>query len=158
MPDGRMSDSVVFTSWKEIASYLGKGVRTVQRWEAQFGLPVQRPNSRAKGIVRASRGELDQWIATRWAPRNGQAGLPNVAVPSVPLFTGSVTAGVEASQELRMQNRVLLRGLQQSVEELKHNCEDLAVNMAANTELQQDPTTRTRFESPWPAHKHAKAG
>src|SRR5512147_88230 len=63
-------DSAVFTSWKEIASYLGKGVRTVQRWEAQFGLPVQRPNARAKGIVRASRDELDRWIATRWSSRS----------------------------------------------------------------------------------------
>ena len=30
----------VFSSWKEIAAYLGKGVRTVQRWEAVLGLPV----------------------------------------------------------------------------------------------------------------------
>ena len=26
----------VFTSWKEIACYLGKGIRTVQRWERDF--------------------------------------------------------------------------------------------------------------------------
>jgi hypothetical protein len=29
-------------SWKEIASYLGRGVRTVQRWECEEGLPVHR--------------------------------------------------------------------------------------------------------------------
>ncbi|HEX6880096.1 MAG TPA: hypothetical protein VF135_07010 [Terriglobales bacterium] len=63
----------VFTSWKEIASYLGKGVRTVQRWEAQFGLPVQRPNIRCKGIVRATRDDLDRWVSTRWSVRQAKA-------------------------------------------------------------------------------------
>ena len=29
-------------SWKEIAGYLKRDVRTVQRWERDFGLPVQR--------------------------------------------------------------------------------------------------------------------
>ena len=28
-------------SWKQIAAYLGRGVTTVQRWEAEEGLPVQ---------------------------------------------------------------------------------------------------------------------
>lgn len=30
------------TSWRDIARYLGKGVRTVQRWEIESGLPVRR--------------------------------------------------------------------------------------------------------------------
>ena len=29
-------------SWKEIAAYLRKGLRTVQRWERTEGLPVRR--------------------------------------------------------------------------------------------------------------------
>ena len=29
-------------SWKEIAAYLGRGLRTVQRWEREEGLPVHR--------------------------------------------------------------------------------------------------------------------
>jgi hypothetical protein len=33
--------SSTLTSWKEIGQYLGKGVRTVQRWEQQMGLPVR---------------------------------------------------------------------------------------------------------------------
>lgn len=126
-------DSAVFTSWKEIASYLGKGVRTVQRWEAQFGLPVQRPNARAKGIVRATREELDQWIATRWSPRLGQSELSDV-----PVARCAVKSGVEAAHELRMRNRALLMGLQQSLEQLTHHCEELAVNMAVNRELRRE--------------------
>ena len=29
-------------SWKEIAAYLGRDVRTVQRWERREGLPIHR--------------------------------------------------------------------------------------------------------------------
>ena len=37
-------ESAVLSSWKDIARYMGKGVRTVQRWERHLGLPVRRPN------------------------------------------------------------------------------------------------------------------
>ena len=49
------------SSWKEIAAYLGKGVRTVQRWERQFGLPVRRPSAKSHVIFAIPR-ELDTWI------------------------------------------------------------------------------------------------
>ena len=52
---------VVLGSWKEIANYLGKGVRTVQRWERQSGLPVHRPSGSRKGVVLAFPAELDKW-------------------------------------------------------------------------------------------------
>ncbi len=52
---------VVLGSWKEIASYLGKGVRTVQRWERCSGLPVHRPSGSSKGVVIAFPAELDKW-------------------------------------------------------------------------------------------------
>ena len=35
--------------WKEIANYLGKGVRTVQRYERTLALPVRRPSGRSGG-------------------------------------------------------------------------------------------------------------
>lgn len=53
--------NVVLGSWKEIANYLGKGVRTVQRWERCNGLPVHRPSGSRKGVVLAFPPELDQW-------------------------------------------------------------------------------------------------
>jgi len=51
------------SSWKEIANYMGKGVRTVQRYEAQFGLPVRRPAGKSRAAVIATRAEIDAWIA-----------------------------------------------------------------------------------------------
>ncbi len=50
----------VFSSWQEIAVYLGKGIRTVQRWEQTLGLPVHRPNGRRMLI--AHQEEIDAWI------------------------------------------------------------------------------------------------
>ncbi|MBV8206959.1 MAG: hypothetical protein JO041_09225 [Acidobacteria bacterium] len=53
--------AAVLGSWKEIAQYLGKGVRTVQRWEHELQLPVHRPEAANKGVVIAFPGELDKW-------------------------------------------------------------------------------------------------
>jgi len=52
----------VLNSWKEVASYMGRGVRTVQRWERELGLPVRRPRGKSRSAVIAFRGELDQWL------------------------------------------------------------------------------------------------
>jgi uncharacterized sporulation protein YeaH/YhbH (DUF444 family) len=52
----------LLTSWKEIARYLSKGVRTVQRWERELNLPVRRP-AESRHIVVATCSDLDQWVA-----------------------------------------------------------------------------------------------
>jgi TolB-like protein/Flp pilus assembly protein TadD len=52
-------------SWGEIASYLGREVRTVQRWETTEGLPVHRHEHKKKSTVYAYAGELDEWIKNR---------------------------------------------------------------------------------------------
>lgn len=52
-------------SWKEIASYLKRSVRTVRRWERDEGLPVHRHVHRKMGTVYAYRREIDAWRARR---------------------------------------------------------------------------------------------
>src|SRR6516162_1395242 len=52
-------------SWKEIATYLGRGVRSVQRWEREEGLPVHRLSHLKRGSVYAYKNELDEWWASR---------------------------------------------------------------------------------------------
>jgi Tol biopolymer transport system component len=51
-------------SWKEIANYLSRDVRTVARWEENEGLPVYRhAKSRLKGsAVYAYKSEIDAWL------------------------------------------------------------------------------------------------
>ena len=48
-------------SWKEIAAYLKKEVRTVQRWEKSLDLPVRRLAHGKQGSVFAYKSELDAW-------------------------------------------------------------------------------------------------
>jgi Tol biopolymer transport system component len=52
-------------SWKEIASYLSRGERTVQRWEREEGLPVHRLTHQKQGSVFAYKEELDAWWESR---------------------------------------------------------------------------------------------
>lgn len=60
--------SEVLSSWKDVAAHLGKSVRTVQRWEAELGLPVHRPNGRQQRIILAYPDELKQWVGSKSAP------------------------------------------------------------------------------------------
>jgi hypothetical protein len=61
--------SSTLTSWKEIAQHLSKGVRTVQLWEKQIGLPVHRPQERVKRMVLAFTDELDVWLRSQFNNR-----------------------------------------------------------------------------------------
>ena len=71
----------LLNGWKEIASYLGRGLRTAQRWEQQLQMPVRRPHGKDKSAVVALRTELDEWLARsplRYASLVAEA-LPAVA-------------------------------------------------------------------------------
>lgn len=52
-------------SWKEIAVYLRRDVRTVQRWEKREGLPVYRHQHEKLGSVFAYRSEVAAWFKGR---------------------------------------------------------------------------------------------
>jgi hypothetical protein len=60
---GTAAHEDILNSWKEIAVYLGRGVRTVQRWEQELALPVRRPRGRSRSAVLAFKRELDKWLA-----------------------------------------------------------------------------------------------
>jgi len=71
-------------SWKAIANYLHREVRTVQRWEPDEGLPVHRHEHKKQATVYAYQHEIDEWRANRvthgavtraWARRLGVAAL-----------------------------------------------------------------------------------
>ena len=48
-------------SWKEIATYPGRNVTTVQCWERQQGMPVHRHLHHKRGSVYALSSKLDAW-------------------------------------------------------------------------------------------------
>ena len=69
-------------SWKEIAAYLRREVRTVQIWEKREGLPVHRHFHKRLGSVFALRSEIENW--KRQVSHAG-SDLPNdAAAPSQP--------------------------------------------------------------------------
>jgi adenylate cyclase len=68
-------------SWKEIAAYLKRGARTIQRWEREEGMPVHRLQHGTLGSVYAYRSELDRWWAERSPEKPGElAAEASVAV------------------------------------------------------------------------------
>lgn len=87
------------SSWKEIAHYVGKGVRTVQRWEQEFGFPVRRP--RPHGLLVAYPGEIDAWLRSGGS---SQAKRSN----------GALRKEVE---ELRAENRRLRQELETALQQ-----------------------------------------
>jgi TolB-like protein/Tfp pilus assembly protein PilF len=52
-------------SWKEIAAYLKRDVRTVQRWEKSARMPVHRLQIDKQGSIYAYKSELDTWYSER---------------------------------------------------------------------------------------------
>src|SRR6266403_274248 len=67
------TDEPRLESWGEIAAYLRREIRTVQRWERYQGLPVRRLVIGKLGSVYAYRSELDKWFRERQpAPENSE--------------------------------------------------------------------------------------
>ena len=50
-------------SWKDIAEYLKRDVRTVVRWAIQRGLPVHRIPGSKRSAVHAHTREIDAWMS-----------------------------------------------------------------------------------------------
>jgi serine/threonine-protein kinase len=78
LPRGERLDS-----WKEIAAYLKRDIRTAQRWERQEGLPVHRHVHDERGTAFAYSGEIDQWLDERTRHDAGAAPAAS-AVGSAP--------------------------------------------------------------------------
>ena len=68
-------------SWKAIAKYLDRSVRTVRRWEADEDLPVHRLMHKSQGSVYAYPAELDAWRTRRQSTSPGEPDRP--ASPSI---------------------------------------------------------------------------
>jgi hypothetical protein len=119
-------DSTVLSSWKDIARYLGKGVRTVQRWERHLGLPVRRPiGASQKSAVLLYRGDVDAWLATRFSARalekNGtQRNQSSRSARS------TLREGIRTARELRTANQALTEQISASIRLLAQRCDLLA--------------------------------
>ena len=111
----------MLSSWKDIARYLGKGVRTVQRWERQLGLPVRRPvGASQKSAVLLYRRDVDAWLATRFSarPQHQETALANTR-----LARSTLKERIRKAQELRTTHSVLAEQIQESIRLLAQRCD-----------------------------------
>jgi hypothetical protein len=69
----RASDGDRLDSWKEIAVYLHREVRTAERWEKREGLPVRRHTHPNGSSVYAFKHEIDAWLRSRCPAASGSA-------------------------------------------------------------------------------------
>ncbi len=113
----------VLSSWKEIAAFFGKGVRTVQRWEHELNLPVQRPSGDKK-IVFARTGDLARWMGQQPSSEN---------VPS--LLLQGATDRVE-----RLRSLVL--NMQKQTERLQTNTARFLQHYTRVSEKERQPSRK----------------
>jgi len=122
------SGSEILNSWKEVAQYLGRGVRTVQRWEHELGLPVRRPRGKSRSAVIAFREELDGWLIDRPHTTNHNDGHETSITlrPSEALRVGEIIVESQGlrikARELREELSAALLTLISNVERMQGNC------------------------------------
>lgn len=79
------------SSWKEIATYLGREVRTVQRWALSRSLPVHRLPGGDRPRVFSLKPEIDAWL--RAGARPSARPEPTASVAVLPFL--NLTGGAE---------------------------------------------------------------
>src|SRR5665213_3333130 len=87
-------------SWKEIALYVRRDVRTVIRWEKQKGLPVHRIPGGQRKAVFAYPHEIDHWR------KNGHVSNDD-AVEAIPAQPPSIPDETPHSEIVGNRRRVL---------------------------------------------------
>jgi len=106
---------VQLNGWKEIAAYLGRSVRTVQRWEKEFGLPVRRFGTSRPESVFAFPREIDAWLlsAQGVSARSGAAAPETSSNPAEPPkpTVGGPGRRVEPLAERTLPNRAMLAAI-----------------------------------------------
>jgi hypothetical protein len=120
----RKTEPQFLSGWKEIANYLDKGVRTVQRYERQLGLPVRRPAGNPWGSVVATRAELDAWVKA--SPIREVFRLSTKNIPTE--FTASaddIKRGLAKMMRLRDQMLALRAEVRDSVQSLRKSVHDM---------------------------------
>jgi len=108
----------ILNGWKEIANYLGKGVRTVQRYERELGLPIRRPAGKSTGLVIATKAELEAWVVA--SPIRDAFPLPQAAIEVAPLLN-EFKRHVADMHQLREEAKQIRRALRTEVETLRRN-------------------------------------
>ena len=118
----------VLNSWKEIARYLERGIRTVQRWETDLALPVRRPRGKKRSAVIAMRSDLDDWLNSCPSMQSGNGNNSTGKKPPRPANGLGLPIAVS---ETILRSRYLRSSLRQSRHELAGAIGRLVINLRA---------------------------
>jgi len=103
----------ILNSWRDIATYMDRGVRTLQRWEEQ-GLPIRRVGTGKRAPVFAFTVEIDKWLH-----KQSTAALPD-----------PITGARSDSRRLVAKSELLLSSLQRRGADFLFLDLDIATTMA----------------------------
>lgn len=115
------------SGWKDIANYLGKGVRTVQRYEREMRLPVRRPAGKPRASVVATKAELDAWVAA--VPFCHGLRLSHAAVAGL-VCTDGIKSGVQEMRRLRKEMSELRQEVNAALMMLRENIKTVKSEMS----------------------------
>ncbi len=136
----------ILSGWKEIANYLGKGVRTVQRYEVELRLPVRRPAGKSYGAVVATKVELDAWVNAspiREAFHLARTTTEETAVRDIRDMRNTVLE----MRDLRSQMAGLRAELRNSVQQLKQGISIISGELNG-AQLDEDAVTKVSVLEP----------
>jgi hypothetical protein len=123
----------ILSGWKEIARYLGKGVRTVQRYERELGLPVRRVSGGRDGSVVTTKSDINNWLKS--SPTMQESF--NRRLRTVQAYLSSeIAKGVGQRTELVAQMKALRTDLKTSVRKLRQSIMNLRQQLNETRRLQ----------------------
>lgn len=135
------------SGWKNIARYLDKGVRTVQRYERDFGLPVRRPAGRPRGSVVATKAEIDAWVKA--SPIRETYQLPSRSGDTSNAPIAEIKRGMAEMTRLREQMTQLRGELKDSVRLLQDSLVHLEQQMSQSGGKNHPFDSWDRAPIPW---------
>ena len=99
---------------------MGKAVRTVQRWEQEFGLPVRRPaGMNHKSAVLAYRHDIDAWLESSWSLRRKGAAVSGASGGRMQDGMGD---RIQTARALRAAHGTLVNEIMTVLDSLVQNC------------------------------------
>lgn len=114
----------VLQSWKQIARYVGRTERTVQRWEQAFGFPVHRPSGKCRSSVMALTQEIEEWtrgkpslVQLRAMARIDRAGIIASSEDNSDLYNNHHFEQIQLAKLLFQQQRTLRKDLRDLLQE-----------------------------------------
>ncbi len=131
------SQNEILHSWKEISAYIGRGVRTLQRYERLMGFPIRRPLGKRRSSVMAFRVEVDAWLQR--SPHRGfrTRGEDNTLTTKLAEARQQSRLNRERATTNREQAAQIRQMVRQQREQIRQLNEQIAASLAKHSQALQ---------------------